>query len=313
MQTEIRENRTLPAAAAVMGFAMLIGFIDNLVPAIADELGLWQFHLIRTTMALPVFALAGLVLGLRLRPLNPRAVAARSLVHGIALMIYFGCLAFMSVAEAAAGMFTAPIFVLILSKLVYGHALGPVRVLAVGVGFLGVLLMLTPGGGQGPGWLGLLPVAAGALYALGNLATREWCPGENALTLTLGFFLALGLGGLFGTVLFTALPLAVPEGAAGFALRGWVWPSGLSLVLIAATVLGGALGMGLLIRGYQLAEASRVSIFEYAVLPVAALWGWLIWGQSLSGVAVLGMALIALAGSMTLWRGREVTHTVHET
>lgn len=304
MSSGAPENRTLAAAAAVLGFAALIGFIDNLVRAIAAEAGLWQFHLIRTLMAMPLFLLAAMFLGVRLHPFNLRAVVARSLVHGMALMIYFGCLAFLSVAQASAGLFTAPIFVLLMGRFIYGHALGPVRIVAVVLGFAGVLLLLTPGADQPVGWASVLPVAAGALYALGHLATREWCAGESAGTLLLGFFLALGLAGFAGTVLFSLLPLDVPEGPAGFVLRGWVWPSGWFYLLTAVTGLGGVLGMGLLIRAYQMAEASRVSIFEYAVLPIAAGWGWLLWGDTVSWVGAAGMALIVAAGSMTLMRGR---------
>ncbi|MCC5986246.1 MAG: DMT family transporter [Pararhodobacter sp.] len=298
------ENRTLAAAASVLGYATLIGLTDNYVRVVAADTGLWQFHFIRTLMALPLFLLAAALLGLKLRPVNLRAVVARSLVHGSALMVYFGCLAFLTVAQVAAGLFTAPIFVLLLSRYVYGHALGPVRIVAVALGFAGVIMLLTPGSDQPLGWASILPVAAGALYALGNLATREWCMGESAATLTLGFFLALGTFGLAGTLLFTLLPFAVPEGTAGFVLRGWVSPSADFLALTALHALGSVLGVGMVVRAYQLAEASRVSVFEYAVLPIAAGWGWLLWGESITWLGLSGMALIAGAGSMIALRGR---------
>lgn len=298
------ENRTLAAAAAVLGYATLIGYTDNYVRVIAEEAGLWQFHAVRTLMALPLFALGALLFGMRLRPLNLRAVVARSLVHGTALMIYFGCLAFLTVAQVAAGLFTAPIFVLLFSRFLYGHALGPARIAAVAIGFAGVLMVLTPGTEEPLGWASLLPVAAGALYAMGNLATREWCAGESAATLTLGFFVALGVAGVVGVVILAVMPLPVAEGAAGFVLRGWVWPSGSFWYWTAVQALGSTVAVGLVVRAYQLAEASRVSIFEYVILPVAAGWGWLLWGETLGVLAVLGMLLIFGAGSLIAWRGR---------
>lgn len=304
MSAGIPENRTLAAAAAVLGYATLIGLTDNYVRIIAADTGLWQFHFIRTLMALPLFLLAATLLGLKLRPVNLQAVVARSMVHGAALMVYFGCLAFLTVAQVAAGLFTAPIFVLLLSRYVYGHALGPVRIVAVALGFAGVIMLLTPGTDQPLGWASILPVAAGALYALGNLATREWCMGESAAALTLGFFLALGSFGLAGTLLFTLLPVAVPDGTEGFVLRGWVSPSAGFLLLTALHALGSVLGVGMAVRAYQLAEASRVSVFEYAVLPIAAGWGWLLWGESVTWLGLAGMALIAAAGSMIALRGR---------
>ncbi|MCC6001027.1 MAG: DMT family transporter [Pararhodobacter sp.] len=298
------ENRTLAAAAAVLGYATLIGYTDNYVRVIAEEAGLWQFHAVRTLMSLPLFGLGALLFGMRLRPLNPAAVVARSLVHGTALMIYFGCLAFLTVAQVAAGLFTAPIFVLLFSRFLYGHALGPARIAAVAIGFAGVLMVLTPGTEEPLGWASLLPVAAGALYAMGNLATREWCAGESAATLTLGFFVALGVAGVVGVVILAVMPLPVAEGAAGFVLRGWVWPSGGFWYWTAVQALGSTVAVGLMVRAYQLAEASRVSIFEYVILPVAAGWGWLLWGETLGVLAVLGMLLIFAAGSLIAWRAR---------
>lgn len=298
------ENRTLAALAAILGYAVLIGFTDNFVQVIAREAGLWQFHFLRTCIAALLFALAMVPLGLRLRPVNLRAVLARSAVHGAALLIYFGCLAFLTVAQAAAGLFTAPIWVLLIGRFVYGHALGPVRVAAVAVGFLGVILVLMPGADQPLGWASVLPVAAGMLYALGNIATREWCGRESAAGLTLGFFLALGLAGLLGLVMLAVFPQSPQAGADGFILRGWVTPSPTFWLWTAVNAVGSVLGVGLMVRAYQLAEANRVSIFEYVILPVSALWGWVLWDEHISWVAGLGMVMIFGAGAAIAARAR---------
>lgn len=298
------DNRTLAALAAIVGYAVLIGYTDNYVRVIANEAGLWQFQFLRSCIAAVIFALAMVPLGLRLRPVNLRAVVARSMVHGAALMIYFGCLAFLTVAQTAAGLFTAPIWVLLIARFVYGHALGPVRIVAVAVGFVGVVLVLTPGTDQPLGWASLLPVAAGMLYALGNIATREWCAGESAATLTLGFFLALGFAGLGGIIVLALFPQAVAEGADGFILRGWVAPSGTFWFWTAVQAVGSMLGVGLMVRAYQMAEASRVSVFEYVILPVSALWGWVLWGEVITWVAALGMVMIFAAGAFIAARSR---------
>lgn len=298
------ENRTLAALGAILGYAVLIGFVDNFVQVIAAEAGLWQFHFLRSCIAVVLFALAMVPLGLRLRPVSLKAVVARSLAHGGALIIYFGCLAFLTVAQAAAGLFTAPIWVMLIGRLVYGHVLGPARMAAVAVGFVGVMLVLTPGADEPLGWASVLPVAAGMLYALGNIATREWCARETAETLTLGFFLALGLAGLAGLLVLAIFPQAPAGGAEGFILRGWVTPSPMFWLWTTVQAAGSMLGVGLMVRAYQLAEASRVSILEYAVLPVSALWGWMLWGQGITSLGVLGMAMILAAGALIARRAQ---------
>ncbi|MDO9640196.1 MAG: DMT family transporter [Pseudotabrizicola sp.] len=300
----VTQDRTLAAAGLLCGYAMLIGFTDNYVRVIAQDHGLWQFHLTRTVMALLLLGLAVPLLGLRLRAVNRRAVLARSLIHGMAMLIYFGALAFLPVAIVAAGLFTAPIFVLLISRFAYGHAIGPVRILAVAVGFVGVILVLGPEAMSGASAAAMLPVLAGALYALGNVATREWCPEESAETLVAGFFAVLGVFGAVGMALLTLLPLVAPVGPDGFLMRGWVWPTGPFLLWTFVQAAGSLLGVGLMIRAYQITDAGRASVIEYVILPASAFWSWMLWGELLAPMAVGGMVLIVAAGSMIALRAR---------
>ncbi len=296
-------NRTLAALGLILVYAAMLGWVDNYVRLIAAEGGLWQFHATRTAIALGLAALAAPVLGLRLRPRRPRAVALRSLIHAGAILTYFGSLAFLPVAVAAAGLFTAPIFVALIGRFAYGHRVGATGWAAIAAGFSGALLVVAP---EGPGGLSpaaLLPVAAGALYGLGNLATREWCKGESAVTLTLGFFLAIGLVGLAGMAVLALWPQPVPEGAEGFLLRGPVRPSGSFLFWTAMQAAASLVGVSLMVRAYQIAPAAPVSVFEFAFLPFSALFGWLIWGDRIAPVATAGMALIVLAGAVILLGG----------
>ena len=297
-------DRTLAAAAAILGYAIIIGFTDNFVRVIAADGGLWQFHALRGVMAMAILGVAARPLGLRLAPRNLRAVAGRSLIHGCAMLIYFGCLAFLPVATVAAGLFTAPIFVLLISRFAFGHPVGPYRIAAVLIGFLGVILVLGPASGERIGAATVLPVAAGALYALGNLATREWCAGETAETLLAGFFVTLGLFGLIGMAVLALWPVPVPEGAAGFVLRGATVPTGRFLIWTFVQAAGSLIGVGLMIRAYQIAAASRVAIFEYVILPASALWSYLLWAELVSPRAALGMGMIFLAGLIIVLRRR---------
>jgi drug/metabolite transporter (DMT)-like permease len=299
------EDRTLAAAGLILIYALVIGFTDNYVRVIAAEAGLWQFHATRSAMALVLLALLAVPLGLRLRPVRPLAVVGRSAIHGCAMLIYFGSLAFLPVAQVAAGLFTAPIFVLLISRFAFGHPIGPVRILAVAMGFVGVLLVLGPSAMGGASAAALLPILSGAMYAMGNIATREWCAEESAETLLAGFFVALGVLGLIGLGALWLVPLAGPEGASGFIQRGWVWPSGVFLFWTFVQAAGSLLAVGMMIRAYQIADASRVSVFEYVILPASALWGWLIWTEVLTPTAIAGMFLIAAAGAVIALRARQ--------
>ena len=298
------KDRTLMAAGLISVYAFVIGFTDNYVRVIAEEAGLWQFHFTRSCMTAVLLGLGVAIWGFRVKPRSWRAVVARSAIHGSAMVIYFGALAFLDVALVAAGLFTAPIWVLLISRFAYGHAIGPVQVMAVALGFVGVILVLGPEALGGASMAALLPIIAGALYALGNIATREWCGEESAQTLLAGFFGALGVIGAVGMAALTLFPLEVPVGPDGFLQRGPVWPSGEFYFWTFVQAAGSLIGVGFMIRAYQITDASRASVLEYVILPASAFWTWVIWGKGLEPLAVLGMVLIVAAGTLIALRAK---------
>ena len=64
------------------------------------------------------------------------------------------------------------------------------------------------------------------------------------------------------------------------------------------------LGVGMMIRAYQITDAGRASVLEYVILPASAFWSWTLWGEVLAPMAVGGMVMIVVAGSMIALRAR---------
>ena len=124
------------ASLIVAGMAV-IGFIDNFVWVIAAEISVWQFHLVRSAMALPLLALAA-AFGLPPAPEPPGPRRARAAVQGAAMLLYFAALGFLPIAQVGAGLFTAPLFVLLFAALLFRERIGPRRLAAVAAGFAGV-------------------------------------------------------------------------------------------------------------------------------------------------------------------------------
>ena len=159
-------------------------------------------------------------------------------------------------------------------------------------GFAGVLLILRPD----PATMGaeaLMPLAAGALYGLGNLLTREWCADEPVGALLAAFFAALGLIGAAGCLVLALHPAAGP---ATFLTAPWAVPSALALGWIAAQAFGSLAAFGLVTRGYQFAAASTLAVFEYSFLLSASLWAFVLRGERLDAAGLLGIALIIASG-----------------
>lgn len=281
----------------------LMGLVDNYVVIIAETAGLWQFQVIRSAMALGMLIALARWRGMRLRPRRWRPVIARSFVLSCGLMIYFGALAVLPISEAVAGLFTAPLFILLLSIAFYGQRVGALRLAAVGVGFVAVLMVLRPEAGQ-VGWLTLLPIVSGLFYALAQIATREWCGGEAAQTLLFGFFAAMGLWGLVGLGVLAVFPQPVPEGAAGFMVRFWGQMSAAAWVWTIAQAIFSLVAVALIIRAYQLGEASFIAVYEYALLLFAVFWGYVLLGDRVGPVALAGIALLIVSGAVIALRGR---------
>ncbi|MGB3553469.1 MAG: DMT family transporter [Jannaschia sp.] len=290
----------LAAAGVILAGMSVIGFIDQFVRVIAEQSSLWTFHILRSAMMWGMVGLWLLVSGVRLRVVNWRGVLGRSAIMSTAMIVYFGALGFLPVAQVAAGLFTAPIWVLLFSVAFFGRRIGPVRIAAVAMGFAGVVLVLAPDPSTVSPFMAL-PMVAGAFYAVAVIATREWCEGEGAVVLSMGIFTFMALWGIGGMGAVAALGL---EGE-GFLSRGWVWPTKEVWMWTFVQAVGSLVAVLLLTRGYQLAEASLVSVFEYSVLGFSALFGWLVWGDVLGPAGLRGLALIAGAGSLIALRGRE--------
>lgn len=288
-------NRPLSAALTMITGMFIIGFIDNFVAVVSGTVGLWQFHLMRTILMMPlIWGLSRMGLG-AFWPKSWVPVLGRSFLLAASMFLYFGALGFMSIAQAVAGLFTSPIFILLIHVFFMGQRVGPWRILAVLMGFAGVLLVLQPGGEGTSVWM-LMPVAAGVLYAISAIATRSWCEGESTVALLAGAMGMLGALGGVALVVVEFLGLESVPGSAGFMTRGWVWPVWEIAPVMLLQAVGSMVGVFFLIRAYQLDEASFVSVFEYSLMIFGPLFGLLLFNQPLGLWQVLGIAMIATSG-----------------
>ena len=290
-------NTTL-GAALMVGCMALIGLVDNYVVVIAKEVGLWQFHLVRSLMVCGILAVLAPVGGWTIWPKRWRGVLIRSAFGGISMAIWFGALAFLPIAQVGAGLFTAPIFVMIFSALFFGAAIGPMRVVAALVGFAGVLLVLQLDLGA-LSLVTILPMLAGVTWAMTAISTREYCEGEGTVPLLFWFFAALGVIGSVGLVLMGPLGLGTGE---DFVRTGWVAASSTFWFWVSIHAAGSVVAIGMLTRAYQVGEVSYIAIFEYSFLIFASFWAWVIWGDVLNFWAFVGIALIIGSGAVIALR-----------
>lgn len=289
-------------AASYMLISMfIIGWIDNYVALLAEDVSLWQFQLFRALMAVPILiCVATLGFG-DIRPKRLWAVVLRNGFIACGMLFYFGALAFMPIAQALAGLFTAPIFVLLISVLIFDEKVGAVRVIAVLLGFAGIVVVLGLGSAE-LSVINFLPVMGGLFYAMGSVATQRICLDETTLAMLTGLF---SIQGIIGALALGVLALWAPQaapGAEGFLLRGLVWPTTASWGLILVQAVGSLIGVGFLIRAYQNGDASFVAVFEYSVFIFGPFFAYLLFAQSITATQAAGIAMIAGAGSLIALR-----------
>ena len=176
-----------------------------------------------------------------------------------------------------------PLLVAALSGPILGEKVGWRRWSAIGIGFIGVLIILNPGRTVFA-VTALVPLAAAMMFALYGLLTRYASRRDTAAT----SFFWTGVVGAFAMTL-TGIwfwePMTAPD--YGF---------------MAMLCVTGALGHWLLIRCYEVAEASAVQPFAYLQLVFASAIGLLVFNEALKSNVAIGAALVVAAGIFTLWR-----------
>ena len=274
----------------------ILGLSDNLFYYLEPYMGLGQFHASRSFGSILMLVPFAYFTGVQLMPHRWRPVLGRTILQTISMFLYFGSLTLMSVAEAAAGLFTSPIFVLIFTSLIYREHIGIRRILAVVIGTIGVFFVLRPDQ-AGFHISQTMPVAAGAFYALASMTTRRWCADEPPLAIVSAFLVVIGGTGALMTTLLDLQPVSQSlYDSAPFFFRGWMMIGLETWGWVIIQALMTLIAIALLTRGYQVAETSYMAVFEYSLLIFAAFWTFLLFGETLALTSVIGFFLIAGAG-----------------
>jgi drug/metabolite transporter (DMT)-like permease len=216
----------------------------------------------------------------------PLLQTVRSVMLFLSTALNFVALQYLQLAETISIVFATPLVIALLAGPMLGEWVGPRRLVAIGVGFLGVLVVMRPGvGGLHPAVM--LVVAGVFAYAFYNLLTRKVAAVDSAET-------TMVWSGFAGVALMTpVLPFI------------WSWPaSALDWLLLLITGLSGAVGHWLVINAHRLAPASTIAPFIYTQLIWMVLAGWIVFGQLPDRWTVAGGLIVAASGLYLLYRER---------
>ncbi len=302
-------DRPALAAMLMIGSLSMLGLQDALIKFTSSEVSIWQFQMLRSAMNLALLAiLARAIWGTGTpKPKSLWAVTLRSLFLVFTMVMFFGGIPFLSLAEIAAGLYTYPLYIALLSTIALGERVGFLRIVAILAGFIGTLMILKPGS-ENFGLVNLMPVAAGFGYACTVMTTRRLCREESPVTLAFGVALAFLIVGAIGTLVFSAGPtityLAEWRMEWPYLFTGWRdMPLWVVLLVVVCSILNLTANIGLA-KSYQTAESSWLAPFDYSYLIFATFWGFVFSGNIPDILTFGGMALIASAGTFVAWRER---------
>ena len=207
----------------------------------------------------------------------PWVQALRGVLLVIEINVMVAAMVLLGLVESHAVFACYPLLVAALSGPVLGEHVGWRRWTAIGVGFVGVVIILQPSGGVFSPYAAI-PLLAATMFALYGLLTRYVARTDSAAT---SFFYT----GTVGVVAATAIGAWFWE---PMVARDWGWMGLLCLT--------GALGHYTLIRCYEVAEASAVQPFAYLQLVFASALGLVVFDETLRTNVILGAGLVRRGG-----------------
>lgn len=215
---------------------------------------------------------------------RPLGHLARAAVGLTGMAGSFIAVAHMPLTEATALSFSAPLFMTALSALILHEKVGRHRWAAVGVGFVGVLIMIRPDPAH-MATIGAIFALIGALGSAGAMiAIRQISQTEPGPRIVFYFTLAGAVVGL------ASLPF------------GWIMPDALTLALLVGAGVIGGVGQLLLTQAIRLAPVGAVAPFDYTQLVWASLIAYLAWGELPRPATLVGAAVVAASGIYIVYR-----------
>jgi drug/metabolite transporter (DMT)-like permease len=274
-------------SGAIFGIGLML--LGVFLFAMNDVMGKWLVATFSVGQVLFLRSLAALAVLLPLMgrqkvpfriPPQPGLHLVRIVFSTLEVACFYWAVTYMPLADVMTYYLAGPIYVAAFAVFLLGEKLDPPRIVAIAIGFIGVLIALRPS----PATLSLpalIALAGSVFYSLLMITTRRLRDAHDA-TLVLGQILGALVFGCF------AVPFA------------WVTPGPLEL---AALFLLGIVSMGghaCVNRSLKLAPASVVAPYQYTLIVWAIVLGYLFFGDIVGFWTLAGAAIICGAGLVLL-------------
>jgi drug/metabolite transporter (DMT)-like permease len=286
-------NLTDPVKAALLivfaGF--LFSSMNAMIRHVSSELHPLEIVFFRSLFGfvamVPWLSRQGFVV---LRTRRPGLIGFRTLLGFISMATWFSALAIVPLGNAVALGFTAPLFAAIAAVIVLREVIRARRIIALTVGFAGMLIILRPGM-QSIGTGEVMVVVSALAMALSAITMKVLTRTEQVGSLV-----------VYQTMLTTPIAL-VP------ALFVWTWPSPEMWMWVILIGIVASTAHMAFTRAFSLADTMYLMPFDYLRLPQVAFLGWALFGEptdfyTWTGAAIIAASSVYVAHREARMRGR---------
>jgi len=236
------------------------------------------------------------IMGLSLRVAQGQVLPLilRALLLLIATFCFITAIRVMPLADALAIVFVEPFIVLLVGKFYFGEEVGPRRIVACIVGFVGVLFVIQPSfAAFGP--VALIPLGTAVAFAFYILVTRGLS--RQIHPVALQFHTGL-IASLF------CIPILILAQGSSSDLFDPVWPTGIAWLWLFGAGFFATVSHMMMTYALSLAPSATLAPLQYFELPVATLFGYLVFHDFPNALSLVGIAIIIGAGLYMIHRER---------
>ncbi len=289
-------DRILAGIALMLGFCVTAPLLDVAAKLASSSVPVGQITAARFVVQCALMAPFVWVMGLSLRVAQGQwlALLFRAVLLLGSTFCFIAAIRVMPLADALAIVFVAPFIVLLVGKFYMGEDVGPRRVGAAIVGFVGVLFVIQPSFAAF-GAVALFPLGTAVGFAFYILVTRGLSRRVHPVTLQFHT-------GMIASLL--CLPVMLLAQDTGSELLDPVWPEGTAWLWLLGVGFFATLSHMMMTYALSLAPSATLAPLQYLELPVATLLGYLVFRDFPNTLTLTGIGIIIGAGLYMIHRER---------
>ena len=289
-------DKILTGVALMLGFCLTAPLLDVAAKLASSSVPVGQItaarFIVQCALMAPFIAAMRLTLHVAREQWLP--LISRAILLLFATFCFVTAIRVMPLADALAIVFVAPFIVLLVGKFYLGEDVGPRRVGACFVGFIGVLFVIQPSFAAF-GAVALIPLGTAVAFAFYILVTRGLSRSMHPVALQFHT-------GLIASLVCT--PVLILAQGSGSDLFDPVWPRGIAWLWLFGAGFFATVSHMMMTYALSLAPSATLAPLQYFELPVATLFGYLVFHDFPNVLSLIGIVIIIGAGLYMIHRER---------